>query len=51
MILRVRTTLRNALDKLPATAVAWMLKEGWLDEWPLELTSKGKHFVQVIFLR
>lgn len=51
MILRVRTSLRNALDKLPATVVAWMIDQGWLESWPLQLTRKGKHHVQLVFLR
>ena len=51
MILRVKTTLRNTLEKLPAPAVAWMIDEGWLESYPLELTRKGKRYVQLVFLR
>jgi hypothetical protein len=51
MILRIRTTLRGALDKLPATAIAWMIDEGWLETFPLELTKKGRRYVQLVFLR
>lgn len=51
MILRVRTTLRTALDKLPAWVVAWMIDAGWLESWPLELTRKGKRNVQLVFVR
>ena len=51
MILRIKTTLRNTLDKLPGAAVAWMIDEGWLEQWPLELTKKGKRYVQLVFLK
>lgn len=50
MILRVRTSLRKALDKLPAPVVAVMINEGWLESWPLEITRKGRRMIKVVSL-
>lgn len=50
MIIRVRTTLRAALSKLPAPVMAWMLDSGLLEEWPPELTRHGKRAVRVVYL-
>jgi hypothetical protein len=51
VIIRVKTTLREALSKLPGAAVAWMIHEGWMEEWPLEITRKGRRHIQLIFTR
>lgn len=51
VVIRVRTTLRGALEKLPSPLVAMMIDWGWLDSWPLELTHRGRRYVQVIFPR
>lgn len=51
MIIRVKTTLRQVLDKLPGPVVASMLAQGWLEEYPLELTRRGKQHIQLVFLR
>jgi hypothetical protein len=47
VIIRVRTNINQALNKLPAPVVALMVDHGWLTEWPLELTRLGKRMAQV----
>lgn len=51
MIIRVRTTLRATIDKMPAPIVALMLDQGWLTQWPWELTRLGKQMAQVHYTR
>lgn len=47
--LTVKTTLANALDKLPAPLIAWLINRRYVDGWPLELTRLGKRRIRVVF--
>lgn len=49
MRLIVRTSLRNALEKIPAPVMAHLVDVGYVAEWPLELTRYGARNIELAF--
>lgn len=45
---RRRRSIRDWLDQLSAVQVAWMIDQGLLQSWPLELTRMGRRKVRAL---
>jgi hypothetical protein len=43
-----RRLLLDWLDSLGAPRIAWMIDQGWLQSWPLELTRSGRRRIKAL---